>query len=436
MDVLIAPWGNPAGWKKIIYKFKDKQVESNSSLKILQEVLKPDFTFILASDTLATDGSSYEEVRSNAAEKINHYCKDFGIKSYKAFIFPGTGIFQDMDTKKKFIFKGSSQDYYYSLIYKLTFELLSIISKQDNITGISFHLDITHGVNYMPVLAYRAVKEIAENLALFFKNNITLYVYNTDPAMPFSSAKEINVNEIENSKIFPNPVRKKLENLKLIDFYENLSSNKRAEINNKVNSSNSLSYRDLSTFIGSIVNGFPLVLFRFFPEAEQLKSLLENTYNVFESYINISNENELEVTRQLKLTENFKIVVLLFLISSMLKQKKIIENAKSEVSFDELVKIRKEFFSYDIKLENFISNEVEYNLKEILKSYNQENKWIPLIKIVRNEEPKPLNKRNFIAHSGFEYSAVEVKRDKDIIYFRYQDSCIDTIKNFSQEGLI
>ena len=38
MEVLIAPWGNPSGWKKVIYELNGQEVRSNTSLKILQEI--------------------------------------------------------------------------------------------------------------------------------------------------------------------------------------------------------------------------------------------------------------------------------------------------------------------------------------------------------------------------------------------------------------
>jgi len=113
MDILIAPWGNPTNWSSINYKFGNLKKTSNSSLDILQEHIEPDYTIILASDTLASSGSNYTEIKENAKKLILEYIEKFNINSNntEVFILSGIGRFNNI------IFKGKAEDYYYSLIF-------------------------------------------------------------------------------------------------------------------------------------------------------------------------------------------------------------------------------------------------------------------------------------------------------------------------------
>ena len=101
MDVLIAPWGNPSGWKKVIYEFNGREVRSNTSLKILQENINPDKTIIIGLDTLAEKGRNYQEVKTNSEEKIKEYADKFGLVNYEVLIAPGIWIFPNGTFSRK-----------------------------------------------------------------------------------------------------------------------------------------------------------------------------------------------------------------------------------------------------------------------------------------------------------------------------------------------
>ena len=302
MKVLIAPWGNPAGWKETNYVFNNKEIKSSSSLKILQDTISPEETIILASDTLAQEGICYEEIKRNAKEKVEKYAKEFGVEKFKTIILPGIGHFQDKNTKKETHFYGNAQDYYYSLIYKLIQIFLK--NKERN---IEVHLDITHGVNYMPVLTYRALVELLGNISTLF--DVKLCVYNTDPAQPFNLLEKTEINIIEDTPIMPIPFRGKASKNELIDI-SNLDKSQKEKINRRLTSfmDKSITYNTISAFLGSIHNGLPLGIYTFFPDIYKLSAYIEKVYRVFEENIEINNETKkLVVKRKVSLKENFKV---------------------------------------------------------------------------------------------------------------------------------
>ena len=178
MKLLIAPWGNPEAWDKVTYIYNDYRKESYTSLHILQHVLKPDYTIIIALDTLAKDGNNYEEILNDAENIIWSYARIFCIINPKIIIAPGVGEFIDRCLNKRKSFKGSMKDYYAYIIYKLT-EIFSEILMKKDINRIEVHLDLTHGINYMPTLTYRAIRELLGIISIV--KDVTLKVYNSDP---------------------------------------------------------------------------------------------------------------------------------------------------------------------------------------------------------------------------------------------------------------
>lgn len=430
LKILIAPWGDPAGWQETTYVLDNQKLKSKSSLKLLKQIINPDYSIVLASDTLAVEGQNYNEVKESALEKVEKFLKENNIEDINVFILPGVGKFQDRITKKEVYFKGNPTNYYYSLIFQLSnFFIKKLNLKEAN--TIEVYLDITHGVNYMPVMTYRALQEILSILSMFLQVNFT--VYNTDPAMPFSLASEIEINIIENSKVSPNPLRKKAKNKDSISFNnkykEDIDSLRKLEPH----------YEEINAFIGSIFNGFPLAVYTFFPNIDLLKNLVEKSYELFEKAISVKDNNLLKVERELNLNENFKVFTMALLISSLIKEKELLSEGKKEVSFEELESLKNNLFKFDNRLRNFLDNEIGHNLKEIIFSFKKESKlssgWKQLSNLLGQKQGNP-HKRNFLAHGGFEYNAVLVKEENGKILFKYKDEFLKTIQDYCQEGLI
>ena len=76
MKILIAPWGNPKGWGKTTYFFKNEKIESKSSISLLKKVINPDKTLIFALDTLARNGSNWIELKNEVNNLLMDFCKN------------------------------------------------------------------------------------------------------------------------------------------------------------------------------------------------------------------------------------------------------------------------------------------------------------------------------------------------------------------------
>jgi len=430
LKILIAPWGDPAGWQETTYALDDKKLKSKSSLKLLKQITNPDYSIILASDTLALEGQNYNEVKRSALEKVEKFLKENNIEDINVLILPGVGKFQDRITKKEVFFKGNPTNYYYSLLFQLSnFFIKNLNLKEYN--AIKVYLDITHGVNYMTVMTYRALQEILSILSMFLKVRLT--VYNTDPAMPFSLSNEVKINKIENSKIFPIPIRNKAKKKDLVSFNEKYKEDIFSLRNSEIN------LEEINAFIGSIFNGLPLAVYTFFPNIDLLKNMVEKSYELLEKATSVKNDVLLEVERELDLNEDFKIFTMVLLVSFLMKKKELIKERKKEISFEELKFLKDNLFKFDNRLKNFLDNEIGYNLEKKISPFRENSKlsseWKQLSDLL-GQKQETINARNFLAHGGFEYNAVLVKEENEKILFKYKDEFLKTIKDFCQKGLI
>ena len=200
--ILISPWGDPRQWSDVTYIYDNVKLKSKTSLKILQQRLQPEKTLIIGLDTLAKEGSNYSELKKDAETLLEESVKEFGLGNTEILIAPGKGDFFNGT------FEGNMMDYYYYTLWKLSEMLIG-----DNIPE-EIHLDLTHGINFMPVLTYRAVKQVLGVLGIF-KRDIKLRVYNADPFVP-NVTGELSINMVEDSTVIPTPFKSKVKDYRIV----------------------------------------------------------------------------------------------------------------------------------------------------------------------------------------------------------------------------
>ena len=167
--VLVAPWGDPSRWVYTRYRGEDGvSVESFTSLNLLA---RGDIgVVVVAADTLGygAPGGSYDDVVSTARSAV-----ESRLCGVKAEVVVAPGVIDSSDA----LFKGSPGDYYYVTLYRLVERLLGV-----DCGSLSVEVDLTHGVNYMPALAFRAAREAAA-LAGLLVPTVNFKAYNSDPVM-------------------------------------------------------------------------------------------------------------------------------------------------------------------------------------------------------------------------------------------------------------
>ena len=151
-------------------------------------------------------------------------------------------------------------------------------------------MDLTHGLNYMPVLTYRVVKDLLEIQSI--KNNVRLVVYNSDPYVG-REKETLNIHIVENKTIVPSlnfdgVTIKFLKPTKFIDkedigkIMEEINQNKKIR-------ELKLMKQNINAFLASLVYALPLVYSTFFVDEEKINDKINEIINLF-----ISNISSLE----------------------------------------------------------------------------------------------------------------------------------------------
>ncbi|MFN3599687.1 MAG: CRISPR-associated CARF protein Csx1, partial [Aquificaceae bacterium] len=250
--ILLAIWGNYKNWRTATYKYRGEEFTSSTTLPLLFKAIEPDYTYVIVADTLMDEymdevNSNYqqgiEKVREKTKiyieEKMGEYTNDLEEKNLDILVLPGVGTF----SKLKFI--GDPNNFYALVYYKLGKSILKIMndhklifgnSKEENKPCIEFYLDITHGLNYMTMMTYRAVKDILQIVAYFCK--VQLVVLNSDPYPLLKSGGEgflLNINEIERINVIPVFNFYRYHHLKLLKPSEFFDNEERENIGRTIN---------------------------------------------------------------------------------------------------------------------------------------------------------------------------------------------------------
>ena len=415
MKVLVATWGNPAEWKETNYLLDNEREKGRTTLRLIKRKVNPDKTILIGLDTLAEEGSTYEEVRKSAKNIYMRHLEELGISSdgVEVVVAPGVGSFDGWN------FIGNMEDFYGYVMYMLADEI-STLKLDADLENLELHLDLTHGVNFMPVLAYRAMREIAEIIPV----NVRLYVYNSDPYRRGSTSLKIHL--VESSKISWKPslniLEKRPKLLKVIDESIINDESYRREIREVEN----LNVDELNAFIGSIINGLPLAFFTFYPDLDMLGEVEKRVIILYSKYTLVREDSvsgRIEVRRRLSLGKDFPPLVKLTLVAKMLERFRL---ESEEVELERLEDLRDKLFSRNEKINAMISSDL-HKIEQVQSRLS--NEWSKLRDYF--EEPGGYDPRNFLAHSGLEKNVTEIRISGGKIVLRY---CRDHLKNIVRDS--
>ncbi|CAB3288120.1 CRISPR system endoribonuclease Csx1 [Methanocaldococcus lauensis] len=415
-NILIAPWGNFKSWREVIYSFEDIKKPSKTSVSVISEKIKPDKTYILVLDTLSNlNSDNYNDIIYEVKNDVENFIKNenLEIKNYKIIVCPGVGSFPN----GKFL--GNLRDYYSFILYKLA----------KNISGnVHIHLDLTHGINYMPVLTYKAIRDILEILAI--RNDAKLTVYNSDPYG--GDLAELKIHIVEDSKIIPTYQFSGIQQNPL-DTTEYTPKERIGEIKKTINQNNDIKNlkllkQNINAFLASIKYALPLVYSTFYVDYKIIEKIAEGIIDLYFKYIQIDTDNKI-LKRYLKLTTDFDSIIKAYKISKECKLEKYI---KDELSLKEINELKDKLFCNN-PYSSFIGRELSTIYRIFKEKYNEEeiNKisksWIPMYKF-RKEDKDKFNIRNFLAHGGLEKSVTEIYINLDINNENDREKIFNNIK--------
>ncbi|CAB3289529.1 CRISPR system endoribonuclease Csx1 [Methanocaldococcus lauensis] len=415
-NILIAPWGNFKSWREVEYTLGDIKKPSKTSVSVISEKIKPDKTYILVLDTLSNlNSDNYNDIVYEVKNDVENFIKNenLEIKNYETIVCPGVGSFPN----GKFL--GNLRDYYSFILYKLA----------KNISGnVHIHLDLTHGINYMPVLTYKAIRDILEILAI--RNDAKLTVYNSDPYG--GDLAELKIHIVEDSKIIPTYQFSGIQQHPL-DTTEYTPKEKIGEIKKIINQNNEIKTlkllkQNINAFLASIKYALPLVYSTFYVDYKIIEKIADGIIDSYFKYIQIDTDNK-TLKRYLKLTTDFDSIIVAYKISKECKLEKYIKN---ELSLKEIDNLKEELFKNNPYI-SFIGRELSTIYRIFKEKYNEEeiNKisksWIPMYKF-RKEDKDKFNIRNFLAHGGLEKSVTEIYINLDTNNEKDREKIFNNIK--------
>lgn len=404
--VLIATWGNPFEWEEIVYDYDNLKMKSFCTLPILKEKINPNKTIIIVLDTLANivnpktgepdikqrEFTNYKEVVDDVRDRVKYFVEEKigeNFKEITLIVAPGVGVFSNIEVY------GDLLDYYYYITFQLAKELPN--------KNMEVYLDLTHGINFMPVLTYKAVLNLL-GLAAFLKE-VYLTVLNSEP-YPKGVSKDklrelkLNVKSVEIRKIHPTPITDLLSN-----------------------------FNQWNAFISSVANGFPLVFGTFYPKEKDVLDEINNKLRKFLESIKVCGR---KIKRQSALDPDFRILSELSYFLRVLNTSSVFRQLpKREISLKELKEISNIF--NNLPRIGIIVREQMRHLEERLtrsgkpmshidSSWRQLSSYIRLGDISSPFHTESIERviRNFIAHSGFEYNITMVRKFLDSIQFKYR----------------
>ena len=398
MKLLVVSWGDFNRWKEIRYRFGDETSVGPSTLPILQKAINPDWTVVVLSDTIGKDFSSLEALRDDVKTRVTEFLDRIGAgREVDTIIAPGIGEFRHGR------FTGNAMDAYHYILHRLA----EVIPANE---PLEVHFDSTHGLNYITLLAYRALKELIGIAAL--SNNVHFSAYNSDPFVPKVS-RELTLHKIENTWVTPSPLSEPLPSsakdyvgrfsMPGREYGQVLKDLKRLkELRTKAGK--------LNSWVASVLNGLPLVFASSFPDETELNESVEEIVRVYEEKVAVSPTT---VERRLFLGEGFGRLVKLTFQARVLNREGL---PKEELSVEELKDLSEEVFRGRV----LASTKTE--LDRIAKSVREDTSgWIQYSELLRRrgKNPNPqVDDRNFLAHAGLEANLIEVKREGEL-YIRY-----------------
>jgi len=138
---------------------------------------KPEKVFFIVLDTVIKHPvSSYKELKDSVVTYYQEFLRSLNLGSeipVEVIVAPGVGRFR-LDGESCAEFLGLLTDYSAYVAYEISRSLLQISGDE-----LTVHLDLTHGINFMPSLTYAVICEVLGAIAITKK--VRLKVYNSEP---------------------------------------------------------------------------------------------------------------------------------------------------------------------------------------------------------------------------------------------------------------
>ncbi|MQL54278.1 CRISPR-associated CARF protein Csx1 [Acidianus ambivalens] len=415
MKILFAPIGDPTGYDDVTYSVKGKEYNTNASFLAISQALNIDKVVVYAGLSLCdTNCNDYNCCRNSVTQKVT---QKLGNK-FDLLIAPN--VFST-----RFIQKDRKNTLYFNFIYFNSLKILEE-NKPDEI-----YIDITHGINYMPLLATDAIRlavytYIVENK----KNGVNLTIYDSEPVIKPNKGP-YTIDNIYSEKI---TVRQAL--LSILSPF--LSSESKNVIKNKVfkviYNSLKANSEDVNTsscnadFIYYIVNALSAGIFLYLILK---KSDINNCLNIIDNILRKLSFNNFAVQLKFedgKVIYDENIPIEISYLHSLLRIASHIAQGNNKIS--EIHEMAENYSTSD-SVKYVILNEIDKIKKEKDKIPNSPTLYAKILGI---DSPSvcSADKRNLIAHGGFEQNVTFLWKCGEDICVSYTDGNCNCIGNVEE----
>jgi len=412
MKVLFAPIGNPSEYQLVKYLVNNEENETNASFKALARSLKIENVIIIPGLSLC-DISSYKNYID-----CNNFVKGLvkeKLKLDKEVILVAPNIYGN-----KFIQSDRQNSLYFSFIYFNSLKFLELYEPKE------VYVDITHGINYMPLLAVEAIKLASYSYVIKHKP-LVIKIFNSEPIMRNNQGPYVIDTVMEQY------VNKRVA---IINLLIPFISEGKANILKKV----SLNKEFQETLISSayaLFSGIFLYLILINDEIKNFLGNIRETLNI------LDHENfrlNMEIGSNLVYKDSFP-MELSYIHALLLSINEMVENIKT---YDKLVDVNDilslaDKFSTSNTIEELVRNQI--NRLKKLSGIGYEP--ILLSKYVRknnNENNTDINSmksvsrlRNFYAHAGLDYNLTYICKRNGNLYLTY-NGYLDEVKRLLLEN--
>ncbi len=321
-----------------------------------------------------------EFLQSDETTELESDRRDDVVNRIELLVLPGSGTFPNGR------FEGALTDYFYFSYMKLVGCILQILDKKNSkkLRNVEFHLDLSHGINYMPSLIYRLVREIAALVAT--KYDVSFVTYNSEPYIG-GDEKVLTVHIVENSKIEAAVPE--------VDFQDDGGLIR------------------IIDFLKSARYGLPLLFTNVFPRKKTIEDLIQGIRAAFEEGIEIAVRNgRWELVRSVSLDERLRILAMAKVLVHHFAP---LENHNdcNGVRWGDLKKFVDTVHLFTDTHKVLIMRELDVissKVGELLKE-NGENlieQWFSYSKAYGKALNDRIDIRNFLAHAGLEKNCLEI----------------------------
>ena len=416
MKILFAPIGDPKNYKEVEYVVDglDHRYHTKASFDALRKALGIEYVVVYAGLSLCdlTKNRSYED----CVNYVTKYVKDkLNINDIDLIIAPN--VFGNT-----FVQEDRKNTLFFNFIYYNTLKLLED-KKPDEV-----YIDITHGINYMPLLATDAIKLASYTYMVNEKETLNLSTFNSEPVVQGVSGP------YHITRVYEEKTSTRLSLLHVLSPF--LSKDHKNKVQNNVLKGETLCDADL------VYSSVTALLSGIFPYIASIKGELGECFRAVEDKLSVLDYKNFRVKTEVKdeggankLVYKDKLPVELSHLHSFLNvAMKVTSNVKAgdEVRLSD-IKEMAEKFSVSETVKSMVLNEIDLMKKkdigkeprlyaEILANSGREEEEHK--KSGKECEP---NMRNLYAHAGFERNVTYLRKEGAEIYVSY-GKCLENVK--------